>query len=205
MKPQPDAPWAEAVSTVPYPMSLEDYLKWPGEDWDDAKLCELVKGRVVRNPFGGGYGGVIQARLGAALHWYGEAHSHCALIGAHCILNLRDEALETCVRASLLLVQNERLPPREDTAAWNRPPELAPDLVVEIEREGQSREALAEKARLWLVAGVRLIWVIWPEEEAVDVWMPSQPGPLRTLRAGDQLDGMEVVPGFSYPIADLFQ
>lgn len=204
MKPHPDAPWAEGVSSVSYPMSLEAFLVWPGEDWDDDKLCELVKGRVVRNPYPGWYHGVIHANLLEALHCYGKAHSQRAFVGTQCILDLRDETQGTCIRASLILVQAERLPAREDIAAWNRPLELAPDLVVEVARGGQSPEAMAEKARLWLIAGVRLVWVIWPFEQTVDVWMPSQPELIQTLRAGDQLDGQEIAPGFSYPIADLW-
>lgn len=195
------APWAEPVTTVPYPMSLEEFLVWPGEGWDDNKLCELVKGQVVRNPYGGWCSGSIHAKLAYALYRYGEAHSQFGGVGCHCILDLRDEKQGTCIKPGLLLVQNERLPPEE----WDRPLELAPDLVVEIAREGQDRPALGEKARLWLIAGVRLVWIIWPREQAVDVWVPSQPEPIQTLKIGDQLDGQEVAPGFSYPLADLFK
>lgn len=63
------------------------------------------------------------------------------------------------------------------------------------------------KAELYIKAGVRLVWIIWPKRAQVDVWRPDAAGTPRltaTLKGSDALDGQDVLPGFSYPLPDLF-
>jgi len=57
--------------------------------------------------------------------------------------------------------------------------------------------------QLYLTFGTRLVWVIWPRYTRVDVWRPGDETPA-TLEVDDVLDGEDVVPGFTYPIARLF-
>jgi hypothetical protein len=60
---------------------------------------------------------------------------------------------------------------------------------------------MAAKARHYLCGGTALVWIVWIEEQAVDVWRPGDDRPSSTLTAGDQLDGEQVVPGFACPVA----
>ena len=62
---------------------------------------------------------------------------------------------------------------------------------------------MAGKAREYLNAGTRLVWVIWPRRRQVDVWRTGDDEPT-ALTVEDRLDGEDVVPGFSYPVAELF-
>jgi len=80
---------------------------------------------------------------------------------------------------------------------------FAPDLVVEIISPSQSRKEATEKAQTWLASGARLVWNIWIDEQRVEVWQVDEP--MDTLSVQDRLDGLEVVPGFSMPVADLFE
>jgi Uma2 family endonuclease len=79
------------------------------------------------------------------------------------------------------------------------------DLVVETASPNQSRDGLAGKARAWLQAGVRLVWVVWPKQRVVDVWLAGNERTHATLGVDGTIDGGEVVPGFSYPVAALFR
>jgi Uma2 family endonuclease len=63
---------------------------------------------------------------------------------------------------------------------------------------------MAAKVERYLRAGVRLVWVVWPRWQQVDVWHLGDRQPARTLGVGDILDGENVVPGFTYPVANLF-
>jgi hypothetical protein len=48
--------------------------------------------------------------------------------------------------------------------------------------------------------------VIWPQSEHVDVWRAGVlTGPARGLTISDILDGEDLIPGFSYPLAELFR
>jgi len=54
-----------------------------------------------------------------------------------------------------------------------------------------------------LAGGTRLVWIVWPKRRRVDVWRPDDVKPT-VLGADDSLDGEDVVPGFTYPVARLF-
>ncbi|HWE60278.1 MAG TPA: Uma2 family endonuclease [Chloroflexota bacterium] len=87
----------------------------------------------------------------------------------------------------------------------DKPIPFAPDLAVEVASPSQDSDAMAAKARLYLKAGTRLVWVVWPQSGHIDVWHHEVlTGPVTTLRKSDTLDGEDVIPGFSYPVADLF-
>ncbi len=55
---------------------------------------------------------------------------------------------------------------------------------------------------MWLDAGVKLVWVVFPTRQAIEVYQPNQA--TMTLSAGATLDGGNVVPGFSVPVAQIF-
>jgi Uma2 family endonuclease len=83
---------------------------------------------------------------------------------------------------------------------------LAPDLAAEVVSPSQYRPEMADKAKRYLDRGVRLVWIIWPQRKEVDVWRStSLQAPVATLRIVDSLDGYDVVPGFTCPLADLFK
>jgi Uma2 family endonuclease len=115
---------------------------------------------------------------------------------------------DTGLVPDVAFVQASRVPPRTSpdyAKAWP----LAPDLVVEVVSPSQFRPEMKDKAERYIKAGVRLVWVVWPKRQQVDVWRPDAAGVARivtTLKAstGDTLDGLDVLPGFTYPLADLF-
>jgi Uma2 family endonuclease len=49
------------------------------------------------------------------------------------------------------------------------------------------------------------VWIIWPKPQEIDVWRPGDTQPSQTLNAGETLDGSPVLPGFTYPVGDLFK
>jgi Uma2 family endonuclease len=98
------------------------------------------------------------------------------------------------------------MPPR-DSAAFSKAWRLAPDLVVEVASPSQFRPEMKDKAERYVKAGVRLMWVIWPKRQQVDVWRPDSAGAAQltvTLKRGAALDGLDVLPGFTLPLTELF-
>lgn len=70
---------------------------------------------------------------------------------------------------------------------------------------------MAAKVWRYLRGGTRLVWIVWPQYRRVDVWRlddlrpsPHDMRPSATLGDGDLLDGEDVVPHFSHPVADIF-
>ena len=80
--------------------------------------------------------------------------------------------------------------------------EVAPDLVVEIASPGDSRRELNDKALMWLSFGVRLVWVVHPDTRTVDAHRTNRP--VVTLSGTQALDGLDILPGFTCPIPDIF-
>ena len=81
--------------------------------------------------------------------------------------------------------------------------DVVPDLVVEVKSPNDSREQLNDKAEMWLRHGVRLVWVAFPEERTVEAHH-AELGVV-VYREGDELDGLDVLPGFSCAVGPLFE
>jgi Uma2 family endonuclease len=108
---------------------------------------------------------------------------------------------QTVLGADLAFIQADRVPARGGKPAFKQ---VAPDLVYEIASGDQTREEMADKARLWTSRGVRLCWIQWPVHQTLDVWHPGDQIP-RTLGLNDELDGEDVLPGFRCPVAAAFE
>ncbi len=80
--------------------------------------------------------------------------------------------------------------------------EAVPDLVVEIVSPSDKQPEVQAKAQMWLSFGVRLVWVVFPETRSVDVHVAD--APVVALDDAQSLDGLDVLPGFSCPVADIF-
>lgn len=80
----------------------------------------------------------------------------------------------------------------------------APDLAVEVLSPGNTVEEIHDKLVEYFENGTRLAWVIHPGEHFVLVYHSAQE-PDRLLKSADSLDGEEVIPGFTLPLANLFQ
>ncbi len=81
--------------------------------------------------------------------------------------------------------------------------EIAPDLVAEVVSPSESVRGINDKARMWLDAGVQLVWVIWPDSRTIEVHRPNQPA--ATLYETDTLTAEDVLPQLSIPIAEIFE
>lgn len=79
---------------------------------------------------------------------------------------------------------------------------LAPDLVVEVLSPSDRMADALGKITMYLQAGVRLVWLVDPLERTVTLFRPD--AALKLLAEGDVLDGGDVLPGFSVPVADIF-
>ena len=196
--PYPLAPWAEIVPHVP-PMTADDLHALPDDSWH----YELVKGVLVRMPLSGGEASYIGYRLGSRLSVYVEDRGLGVVTGEAGGYRPDPERPEdTELGPDVAFVRADRVPARTSpdySKAWP----LAPDLAVEVASPFQYHSGMGAKARLYLSYGTRLVWVIWPRWQQVDVWRPGDEE-ATVLRIGDTLDAGDVAPGFIYPVANLF-
>lgn len=79
---------------------------------------------------------------------------------------------------------------------------LPPDVVVEVLSPNDTAFEVDRKVREYLRAGVRLVWVAYPESRAVHIYRQS--GGAAVLDDTATLTGEDVLPGFEVPVARLF-
>lgn len=198
------APWGELVPGQG-PMTVDEMLALP----DDARWqYELVDGRLVRMPASGFEASNITGDLIGELRAFVKPRRLGRITGPDGTYNLTQpgDAGETGLVPDVAFVAANRLPPR-NSPEYAKALQLAPDLVAEVVSPSQFQPEMKEKAGRYIKAGVRLVWIIWPKRQQVDVWRPDETGAptlTATLATGDALDGLDVLPGFTYPLAELF-
>ncbi len=179
-------------------MTGEELLEIP----HDGRRFELIEGELIEmTPAGGEHGG-IQADIAIDLGIYLRQQSgdnSWKVIGAETGFRIAQNP-DTVRAPDVALVSWERWEMQKQRGGYF---EGAPDLAVEVVSPGDRATEVQDKALEWLEAGARLVWVVFPRSQRVTVYFPD--GTSRILRASDTLDGGEVLPGFSLPVADIFR
>jgi Uma2 family endonuclease len=78
---------------------------------------------------------------------------------------------------------------------------IAPDLAVEVVSPNDLALELDRKVKEYLAAGVRLVWVIFPETRSGRIHRAN--GSVAEVRESDPLEGEDVIPGFRCTVGDL--
>ncbi len=79
---------------------------------------------------------------------------------------------------------------------------FAPDLAVEVVSPNDTAPEIREKVDLYLDAGTRLVWVLYPDSRKVIAHFPN--GTSRAFSESDTLDGGDVLPGLRISVTKLF-
>lgn len=80
--------------------------------------------------------------------------------------------------------------------------QIMPNLVAEIVSPSDSPQAVFDKASMWLLNDVQVVWVIWPDTQTIEVHRAGET--LLTLGVSDTLDGGDALPGFAVPVRAIF-
>ncbi|MBL8133581.1 MAG: Uma2 family endonuclease [Anaerolineae bacterium] len=81
------------------------------------------------------------------------------------------------------------------------PAPYMPDLAVEVQSPDDNPRVMAEKAAYYLAHGSRMVWLIYPSLQTVEVLTA---GKRQRLTLKDALTGGDMLPGFSLPLQELF-
>lgn len=95
----------------------------------------------------------------------------------------------------------ERIPSDEES---DRILETIPELVIEVISPSDRASRVNAKVMTYLETGVKLVWVIDPPSKTATVHAAARPGLSHILHVGEALDGEDILPGFSLPIAVIF-
>jgi len=164
---------------------------------DDGYIYEVVEGVLVRVAGSGNRATRIALRLGGP---YADTHVLGVATGADGVYKFPDAGTGLIPDVGYYSADHLPLITDEDKLI-----PFAPDLAIEVASPSQDSDDMAAKARLYLGAGTRLVWIVWPQSGHIDVWRGAAvTGPAAVLHTSDMLVGEDVVPGFAYPVVDLF-
>lgn len=160
-------------------------------------ICELVDGTLVEKPVGWEES-AIAILIARFLGNYAEPRRLGTVLGSDGMLRL----VPGLMRApDVSFIARGRL--KRYKQGGERYPSIGADLVVEVISKSNTKAEIARKMTEYFAAGTRLAWVVDPKTETVRVH--QSPRKFVVRRAGDDLDGGDVIPGLVIPVKDLFK
>lgn len=156
----------------------------------NGRLFELIEGRMVFKMPDKQHA-TVQGRLGGELYIYFKTNP-IGVVYPEFMLRLWPENPYEGRMPDLSVILNENL---EEGRYGSR----APDIAIEILSHDDDRNALFEKAELYLENGSRMVWIVDPYQKGV---MVVDANGRRWLT--DTLTCPELLPGFSVNVQDIF-
>ena len=184
-----------AMTTTPTKLlTADDLLQLYGK----GVRGELIRGELCETMPSGGRHGEVVMKVGFFLTSFILPRRLGRLAGSDSgVLLERDP--DTVREPDIAFISAERLPLDVEVTGYY---EVVPDLVVEVVSPSDSAREVMDKALMWLGYGARMVWAVNPETRSVDVYRPGER--TITLTESDTLDGLDILPGFTCPIADIF-
>lgn len=175
-------------------LTADDLAKQP----DDGTRYELVKGVLQKMPPAGFEHGICASEIGSKLNVYVKTHKLGYVCGAETGFKIAQNP--DTVRAPDAAFVCQASIERQGIVKgyW----EGAPDLAVEVISPGDTYAEVAQKVEEWLTAGCRMVWVLNPRRETVEVYRSDED--FTVLHGTDTLDGGDVVEGFRCQVQDIF-
>lgn len=162
----------------------------------DGHRYELIDGELVMSAAGVEHG-YVAILIAAALGSYVRSHK----LGIVC-----DSSTGFWMKKGNFRSPDVSFIAKERLQGLKRPSKKffqgSPDLAIEILSPSDTIEGIHERIVEYFENDTQLVWIVNLEEEIVLVYCSPQPEKL--LRAGNSLDGEAVVPGFVWPLAELF-
>ena len=181
-------PLPPEMCSVPTTMTLEEFLEHDIEGYEYAN-GELVPMAPPSREHGEISVNVIR---------YLDAHVYRNKLGRLYTAETTFQVGERTAKPDVAFVSTARLT-GDKTKGFSIPP----DLAIEVVSPSDVQSRIVEKALAYLDAGTRLVWVLEPVSKTVTIYRAETD--IEILTHEGTLTGEEVVPGFSCPVAHLFE
>jgi Uma2 family endonuclease len=163
----------------------------------DGSKQELVRGVIVTMPPPGFHHGVCQVRVASLLDGHARANRQGRVTVESGLITEQDP--DTVRGPDVSFWSFARLPEDQRPEGY---PDVAADMCVEILSPHRRLRTILEKLREYFARGVRMVWVVDPEDRTVTVYRTPDEG--RLYHESATLSGEDVLPGFSCRVAEIF-
>jgi Uma2 family endonuclease len=163
----------------------------------EKRLCELVDGTLVEKTVGYLEGCLATWISHLILQYLGHHDlGHCA--GSDAMMRIAPHMVRI---PDVSFVSWNRLGGR--TTPQEPIPDLCPDLAIEVISSSNRPAEMVAKLHEYFDAGVLQVWYVYPVTRTVDVFTSAYD--VVTLGLEETLDGGTVLPGFTLPVARIFE
>jgi Uma2 family endonuclease len=167
---------------------------------EDGFIHELIDGEIVMSPKNDFFHSDICSELVLALRSFVKANH----LGTVLESNAGFRMSNTNIRApDVSFVSYARMKELGFKRTSRRFFPGAPDLAVEVLSLNNTRKEINERLKDFFSSGTMLAWIIDPKSKRVEVCRSFTER--RWVGSDGFLDGEDLLPGFRYPIADLFK
>lgn len=182
------------LATAKSRLTADEFMELP-----DAENYELIEGSLIERDFMGARASFVAGRIGHLLNLLVDQTGCGYVLDSDTTYRCFGDP-DTLRRADVSFVRVGRFPGEEVPEGYV---ELCPDLAVEVISPRNFAYQVQEKIRLYIEAGVRLIWVVYPNTEQVQVYDAT--GFVAELEKDELIAGGDAVPGFSARVSDFFK
>ncbi|MGB5772499.1 MAG: Uma2 family endonuclease [Crocosphaera sp.] len=162
------------------------------QDW---QLERTAKGELIVMPPVGGISGNREADLISLLWLWNHETGLGKVFSSSTIFRLPNGGDRSPDAAWISLTSWQSLS-REEQEKF---PPICPDFVIELRSRTDSLENLQAKMQEYLDSGLKLGWLINPQQQQVEIYRPDQPVEINALPT--DLSGEAVLPGFSLSLS----
>jgi Uma2 family endonuclease len=174
-------------------LTAEEFFLLP--DPGDGSQQELVRGEIITMPLPGGMHGVTCSRVGRKIGAFVDAGP-----GGTVTCNdtgfITERAPDSVRGPDIAYWSKERL--KEVPLGYIA---ISPDMLVEVLSPSNTSKQIRAKLREYFERGVRLVWVIAPEDRTLTIYRVPDEG--RVLHESATVTGEDVLPGFECRVSDL--
>jgi Uma2 family endonuclease len=161
---------------------------------------ELVSGELVMSPKNNFEHENLCVRLLVALADFNRTRRLGAVLGSNlgCWMHNRN-----CRAPDVSFTSKQRLRQLGFKSSTRKFLPCAPDLAVEVVSSSNTRAEVDARLKDFFASGTQLAWIVHPDEQFVEVC--HSPTDRVILGPGAVLEGGQLLPGFAFPIAELFR
>lgn len=167
---------------------------------EDGFIHEVVDGELIMSPKNDFFHGDIASELSMAMRAYARTKRLGTVLDSNTGFWMKNR---NCRAPDVSFVSRARLTQLGFKRSTRTFFPGAPELAVEIISPNNTRAEIDRRLRDFFESGTQIAWIIDPEQQRVEVCHSLTQR--RLIGAGGFLDGEDLLPGFRYPIADLFK
>ncbi|MBD1918786.1 MULTISPECIES: Uma2 family endonuclease [Cyanophyceae] len=161
----------------------------------EVAIEQNAQGVLIVMPPVGGESGNREMEVGGELYLWNKQTQLGKVFSSSTIFQLLIGSKRSPDAAWVELSRWEALTPEQR----RRFPPIAPDFVMELRSSTDNLTTLREKMQEYVASGVRLGWLINPQDQQVEIYRPGQEAEVRSLPT--QLSGESVLPGFTLAVS----